>query len=251
MNAPLAHAFAHRDDEHDRPLFDALELGVRHVELDVWYLAGRLLVAHDPQDLRPGRTLDRLYLTPLVQAYRDARLAADDPTWIYVDVKTRAAPAHRAVERLAARHAAWVARPGDDARPLHLILTGRRPPYGTLHGSGGVCRYDGRLADLEAPRSVATMPTVWADWTRFTTWRGDGPMPSEDLARLRAAVRAARDEGQRLRFWATPDRPGPARDAVWRTLLDEGVDLLNSDDLEGLARFLRDRQAPTSSRSSA
>ncbi len=251
MNPPLPHAFAHRDDEHDRPLFDALALGVRHVELDVWFLFGRLLVAHDPQDLRPRRTLDRLYLTPLVEAYREGHLDRRDATWIYVDVKTRAEPAYRAVERLAARHASWIARPGEDGRPIHLILTGNRPRYPSLHARGGICRYDGRLADLAAPRSAATMPTVSADWTRFTTWRGDGPMPSDDLANLRAAVHAAHDAGQQLRFWATPDRPGPERETVWRTLLDEGVDLLNSDDLEGLARFLEARQAPRNDNSSA
>ena len=37
-----------------------------------------------------------------------------------------------------------------------------------------------------------------------------------------------------MRFWATPDDP-----AVWRELVDAGVDLLNADDLAGLERFLR------------
>lgn len=48
-----------------------------------------------------------------------------------------------------------------------------------------------------------------------------------------------------MRFWATPDTPGPERDAVWAELLAAGVDHLNTDDLAGLARFLRthDRHA--------
>jgi hypothetical protein len=256
VNPPLAQAFAHRDDEHPEPLWDALSAGFRHVEMDVWHLFGRLLVAHDPQGLRPGRTFERLYLAPLATAYETGRLAPDDPVWLYVDVKTRARSAHGATERLARRYPRWIARPGrdGDAAPIRLVLTGNRPPLDDLLADrDGACHYDGRLPDLGRPRDARWMPTVSGDWSRFSRWRGEGPMPDADLERLRAAVAATRAAGQRLRFWATPERPGPARDRVWTTLLDEGVDLLNTDDLAGLAAFLRDRQrgAPVSSSSSA
>ncbi|MCB0720220.1 MAG: hypothetical protein KDD65_17360, partial [Bacteroidetes bacterium] len=45
-----------------------------------------------------------------------------------------------------------------------------------------------------------------------------------------------------LRFWATPDSPGPVRTAVWDTLLSAGATLLNTDDLSGLADYLLDQQ---------
>jgi hypothetical protein len=41
-----------------------------------------------------------------------------------------------------------------------------------------------------------------------------------------------------VRFWGTPDDPGPARDAVWREILAVGVDLISTDDLDGLEEFL-------------
>ncbi len=256
MTPPLPQAFAHRDDEHPTPLWDALAAGFRHVEMDVWHLFGRLLVAHDPQDLRPGRTFERLYLAPLADAYENGRLAHDDPVWLYVDVKTPARGAHRAAERLAGRYERWIARPGhgNDAAPIRLVLTGNRPPLDALMASSaGACHYDGRLPDLERTPDARWMPTVSADWSRFSRWRGEGPIPDADRARLRDAVAATRAAGQRLRFWATPERPGTARERVWTTLLEEGVDLINTDDLAGLAAFLRDRQrgAPASSSSSA
>ena len=37
-------------------------------------------------------------------------------------------------------------------------------------------------------------------------------------------------------LWAIPDRP-----EAWAALLDEGVDLINTDDLAGLGKFLRER----------
>lgn len=41
-----------------------------------------------------------------------------------------------------------------------------------------------------------------------------------------------------MRFWATPDVAGPARDALWTELVAAGVDYLNTDDLPGLRAFL-------------
>jgi hypothetical protein len=252
------HAFAHRDDEHPTPLWDALSAGFRHIEMDVWHLFGRLLVAHDPPDLRPGRTWERLYLAPLVRAYEEGRLPRHETVWLYLDVKTAARPAHRRIERAARAQRRWIAAPRDPrgAAPIRLVLTGNRPPLADLaRAAEGVCHYDGRLPDLARPRDARWMPIVSADWSRFSRWRGEGAMPEEDLGRLREAVRGTRDAGQHLRFWATPDRPGAARERVWATLLDEGVTLLNSDDLSGLAAFLSDRQArtgaPVRSRSSA
>ncbi|MEE3055365.1 MAG: hypothetical protein VYB34_16660, partial [Planctomycetota bacterium] len=39
------------------------------------------------------------------------------------------------------------------------------------------------------------------------------------------------------RFWATPEDP-----AVWKTLLEAGVDLVNTDDLPGLRKFLLEQK---------
>src|ERR1044071_3148402 len=61
----LMRAHAHNDYEHPRPLFDALDQGFGNVEADIYLVNGDLLVAHDPVDLDPSRTLESLYLAPL------------------------------------------------------------------------------------------------------------------------------------------------------------------------------------------
>src|SRR5918996_24410 len=64
---PLERAHAHNDYEHERPLLDALDHGFTSVEADIYLVDGELRVGHDPEDLRPGRTLQSLYLDPLAQ----------------------------------------------------------------------------------------------------------------------------------------------------------------------------------------
>jgi len=61
-------------------------------------------------------------------------------------------------------------------------------------------------------------------------WQGVGPMRRR-ARKLHAYVAEAHANGYRVRFWATPDMPGAARDAVWNELFDAGVDHINTDDL--------------------
>jgi hypothetical protein len=60
-------------------------------------------------------------------------------------------------------------------------------------------------------------------------------MPSNERRKLDDFVQRAHARGRKLRFWAAPDRAD-----AWRTLSAAGVDLINTDDLPGLAKFLRE-----------
>src|SRR4029078_6301830 len=62
---PLPQAHAHNDYEHARPLFDALDHGFCSVEAYIWLPPDGLLIGHEKKDLKPGRTLESLYLEPL------------------------------------------------------------------------------------------------------------------------------------------------------------------------------------------
>ncbi len=66
-------------------------------------------------------------------------------------------------------------------------------------------------------------------------------MPEDERGKLHAIVATAHADGRRVRFWNTPDTPGPERDAVWQELLAANVDYINTDDLSGLSTFLLDR----------
>jgi hypothetical protein len=63
-------------------------------------------------------------------------------------------------------------------------------------------------------------------------------MPPQERQKLSDIVQKAHAKGRLVRFWGTPDWRSAAREAVWQELLSAGVDLLNSDDLNGLQEFL-------------
>src|SRR5437899_1491223 len=62
---PLTKVHAHNDYLHTHPLFDALDHGFCSVEADIHLVDGQLLVAHTRSEIKPGRSLQTLYLDPL------------------------------------------------------------------------------------------------------------------------------------------------------------------------------------------
>lgn len=88
---PLVHTHAHNDEEHERPLLDALGSGFCSIEADVHAVGDELLVGHDAEELKPGRTLQALYLEPLRQLVKEHgdRVYPNGPTAILlIDLKS-------------------------------------------------------------------------------------------------------------------------------------------------------------------
>ncbi|MFH1717617.1 MAG: glycerophosphodiester phosphodiesterase, partial [Planctomycetota bacterium] len=102
--------------------------------------------------------------------------------------------------------------------------------------------YDGRLTDLTSDAPADLICMISDNWTNHFTWNGVGEMPAEERRKLGQIVQTAHAKGRLVRFWATPDKPSTAREALWRELLAAGVDVINTDDLRGLQRFLMSRR---------
>ena len=97
--------------------------------------------------------------------------------------------------------------------------------------------YDGRLSDLGTSIDQGFVPLISDNWTKNFTWQGVGPMPEAEREKLHDIVDTAHANGQRVRFYATPEVP-VAREAVWRELLAAEADYINTDHLAELESFL-------------
>ncbi|WP_424890961.1 phosphatidylinositol-specific phospholipase C/glycerophosphodiester phosphodiesterase family protein [Streptomyces sp. XH2] len=244
---PLRRAHAHNDYEHPHPLADALAHGFGSVEADIWLVDGELLVAHDASGLDPARTLEALYLDPLQRRVRAGHgrvyRGYDLSLKLLVDIKTDGAATYRELSRRLRRYGTLFTSCADGRirrGAVTAVISGDRSARGPMAEERlRHAFYDGRLADLGAGAPASFIPLVSDNWNSVFGWQGTGPMPAPEKARLRQIVSTAHAEGRTVRFWATPDQPGPAREAVWRALFSAGVDYLNTDDLAGLEAFLR------------
>ena len=244
----LERAHAHNDYEHDRPLFDALDHNFKSVEADIWLVDGELIIAHDPEDVpqavQEGRTLRSLYLEPLqtVVTQNGGSVYRGDPDYftLLIDIKSEAASTYLALHEELEDYEGMLTRFGprgvrDGA--VTAIVSGNRPRELMQQQRVRYAAYDGRLSDLGVATDQTFVPLISDNWTRNFTWMGDGPMPSKERKKLRSIVERAHANGQRVRFWATPEL-SPQREAVWRELLAARVDYINTDNLDALEEFL-------------
>lgn len=252
----LFKAHSHNDYQHARPLLDALDHGFRSVEADLFLVDGELRVGHDRQELKAGRTLQALYLDPLRQRLTDAPPAPPQaPFLLWIDVKADGEKVYDELRRVLPRYGAMLSSVENGQlhpRAVTIVLSGAMAGGRSaqmLQAKSDAARYafvDGRLADLETPLSgpippPASLLVFFSDSYRVHFgWNGTGPMPLEERSKLRDMVAKAHARGLRFRLWATPDTP-----QAWGELLDAGVDLINTDDLTGLRRFLLKRTGET------
>lgn len=237
---PLSRAHAHNDYLHKRPLLDALAHGFTSVEADVYLVEGELLVAHTRFELKPERTLRKLYLDPLRQRAGQAggRLWPNGPPLtLLVDIKADGKNSYRALARLLAEYQDIVSVVRDgrmEAKAVTVVVSGDRAREVIAAENPRFVGIDGRLSDLDSNEPADLLPLISDNWTQHFRWRGQGAFPEDERQKLREIVRRVHDRGRRVRFWATPESQ-----PLWQELVSADVDLINSDDLAGLQRFLK------------
>jgi glycerophosphoryl diester phosphodiesterase len=238
---PLARAHAHNDYEHERPLFDALDRGFSSVEADIWLTPDGLLVAHDRRDLKPGQTLQSLYLDPLrsrVKAHGGSIYSGSPTLYLLVDVKSDAEPTYAALDKLLRQYADILTSFSAgkvEKKAVTVILSGNRAAETIAAQATRFVGIDGRPEDLDRKPPSDLYPWISANWTLLFRWRGEGPLPEPEKKRLIEYIQRAHAQNRQVRFWATPEKEN-----VWRELVNADVDFVNTDQLDRLRAFLLD-----------
>ncbi len=212
--------FAHNDYVHPRPLLEAWENGFQYVEADIFLVGGELLVAHDRKDVKPERTLAKLYLEPL------AKLDPKDRFWLMVDIKADGTAVYAALEKELAKYRSILVKwtnAGPDSGKVAVVLSGDRPMAQVAAQKERWVAIDGRPEDLEKNPPVGLVPWISASYLGFK-------QPLDDY------VKKAHGQGRKVRFWAIPDTP-----AFWKMQLEAGVDLINTDRPKQFAEWWKGR----------
>lgn len=236
---PLVQAHSHNDYMRARPLLDALDLGFCSVEADIHLVEGELLVAHDRDQCDPSKTLQKLYLDPLREQVKKngGHVYPNGPRFLLlIDIKSNAEKTYRRLHEILQDYAGMLTVFRDDATDegaVTVLISGNRPMRLVWSLTPRLAAVDGRPPDLDKDINRHKIPLISSSWESLFAWRGEGPIPPEEGARLRDMGAKTHARGQLLRFWALPVRP-----PVWPELYDAGVDLLNADNIAGLRDFL-------------
>ena len=239
--APLMHVHAHNDYVHHRPLFDALDHGFASVEADIYLVDGQLLVAHDRDKVKPDITLQSLYLNPLnVRARKfGGRIYPNgDPTfYLLIDAKSDTNETWAVLREVLANYSDLLTKfDGTKVEPraVTVVLTGNRPRELLPQESVRLAGLDGQMPDLDKPNPNGIFLWMSEDWKHFFKWNGKGRFPDDEKTQLLDIVAKAHARNMKVRFWDSPESTH-----FWRELRNDGVDLLNVDDLANAEKFLR------------
>ncbi|KAL2023860.1 hypothetical protein VTK56DRAFT_637 [Thermocarpiscus australiensis] len=250
---------SHNDYWRDVPLFSAIYHGCTGVEADVWLRNNDLLVGHDTAALQPNRTFETLYVNPLVEILTRQNPQTEfyngtmngifdtDPGQtlvLLVDLKTDGPETWPWVMKQLAplRERGWLSyydKAGFHRGPITVVGTGNTPfDQIVANSTYRDAFFDAPLDRLENSSFDATN----SYYASTSFWRAIGPVwwkggPSEEqLVKIRRHLREAHERGLKARYWELPPWPIHVRNGVWETLVEEGIDMLNVDDLDAATK---------------
>jgi hypothetical protein len=237
---PLEQGHSHNDYWRPHPLYDALQLGFKSVEADVFLIDTTLQVGHEPAALQRTKTLQSLYLDPLRQMQQAQGGFYTKPAelWLYIDFKNDGPATYARLRQTLARYRPMLSTPSHSRlNGVRVILTGGYPRAEVLADPDALVFLDGQLADL-GPASAAHICTVNGDWATYFKWNGQGPMPAAEAARLRTWNDEAQRTGQKIRFWNLSATTPAQRRAMWAALLRYPAVLVGADELAELKQTI-------------
>ena len=236
-------AHAHNDYEHERPLYDALACGFKSIEADIFAVGDSLFVAHNSEDIQPGRTLRSLYNEPLknqISSNRGSVYGNGEEIILLVDIKDDALVTYQLLDKILQEYKNEITvfeKGTKKEKAVMVVVSGNRPFDYMQSQTTRYAGYDGRFENLEEEISPVFMPVLSDNWAKLFSWNGTGEMPEVEKQKLLGIAKKAKSTGYILRFWNTPNRTSEQRLAVWNELHKAGVGLIGADNLEELQQF--------------
>ncbi|WP_461451850.1 phosphatidylinositol-specific phospholipase C/glycerophosphodiester phosphodiesterase family protein [Mucilaginibacter sp.] len=237
---PLLNGFAHNDYWHKRPLLDALDNGYTYIEADVYERDGKLIVAHILPILNRHRTLDNTYLDPLldrvINNHGSVYTGYANSVTLMIDVKSDADRTYFVLDQLLKKYSKMLSSYSNGqihVGAVTIVISGNKPVKLLSTENSRYAFVDEDLRSVKRDTLSDMYMMSSCKYSKLLNWRGVGSIPSIEKQRLCAFISAAHEHGRKVRLWASPEDTH-----VWKTLLDCGVDLINTDKLKELKNFL-------------
>lgn len=260
---PIA-CHSHNDYWRKEPLFSALKTGCIGIEADVWLVEDDLWIAHEEQDLRRGVTFTGLYVEPLVKLLEERNTYSEAHGWntrgvyesdpeqtvvLVVDVKGESHDTWPVVVAQLAplRERGWLTHYSEGEvhyRPITVVGSGNTD-FDTIVANSTYrdVFFDAPLDALEdSPYDATNSFYASVSFVEHLGYSFTGYLSNTQLEKLRRAVSEAHSRGLKARYWGSPAWALNVRDRIWRTLSDEGVDLVNVDDLQSFRDWVMTRR---------
>ncbi|KAI8937128.1 hypothetical protein NX059_006342 [Plenodomus lindquistii] len=245
---------SHNDYWRSVPLYMALAAGCVSFEADIWLADdSKLLVSHSWESTRNTRTLQSLYLDPLINIFTNRNVSTastsekrmgvfdSDPnasTVLLIDFKSNGTATWPVLlsQLQPLRDNGWLTYfNGTDIIPGALTIVGTgNAPFDLIQAASNdrFIFYDAPLLSISDNKYNTTNSFYASTNLKAAVGRvwGRG-MSGGQLDNVKEQVQTAEAKGLKSRYWDTPAWPIGLRDGVWRSLMEAGVGMLNVDAL--------------------
>ena len=231
-----AQAHSHNDYEQNIPFLRAYYQQFGSIEADIFLRNDSIFVAHDQKYITSTNTFSNLYLKPiLAQIEKNKGSIYPDKTLglqLLVDLKTPGNVTIPALVKELQPYANILAPKG----PVKIVLSGDTPPPAQFSQYPDYIFFDGRPEIQYTKAQLERVGLISQAFTHYTKWNGKGILVKQEKEALEAVIKHVHGQSKKIRFWATPDDVN-----AWKMLMNMGLDYLNTDKVEELGQYLRNR----------
>jgi alkaline phosphatase len=228
----VANAHSHNDYENKFPFETAYQEHFGSIEADIFLWNDSLIVGHTVNDIKFKRTLQHLYLDPLLHntqlnhgyPYRDTSLSLQ----LLIDIKTNAVPTINRLAEIINTYPLLI-----QSNKIHFVITGNRPNPETFFSYPSFILFDGDLKKEYSVNALSKIALFSDNLTNYTKWNGTGIIPAPEKIIIDSLIQKAHSLNKKVRFWASPDFA-----EAWHQLIQEDVDYINTDHIVELSSFL-------------
>ncbi len=233
----LPNAHSHNDYTRNNPFNQAYGLGFGSIEADLFLKDDDLYVAHDAHEITKERTFKKLYLEPILEAYKNSKTGYLFPNngqlQLLIDPKTEGAPIlEKLTEMLKPYRDLFDSK--NNPKAVKLVISGNRPKPVDFPKYDEIFTFDGNLSETYSPKDLERIGLISASFGSISKWNGLGRLTDKDLKTVKAKVDSVHKLGKKIRFWAAPDSK-----TTWYEWQKLGIDFINTDKPFELSEFLR------------
>lgn len=227
---------SHNDYMNKQPFRLAWENHFGSIEADIWAVGGELLVAHGRNEIKPGLTLDSLYLKPIVNIVRSNKgkpwKDGNSSFQLLIDLKTMVEPTLPIlVEKI--KKYPDVFDPSVNPYAVRIVITGNRPDPSEFSNFPGFIFFDGLINLVYSRQELNRIALYSENIRKFTAWSGKGEIVEKERIRLQNTIDSIHGLGKKVRFWNAPDDK-----EAWDILMKMKVDFINTDSIVKLSNYL-------------
>jgi hypothetical protein len=219
---PFIHS--HNDYDQPEPLTNALRNKTFTIEADVYLTSRGLLVAHDRKDLPTAKTLDSLYLQPIINLFNQhgGRISEDSnyAATLMIDIKDSGIAVLTELIKLLAPYPSVFDR-AINAKAVQIVISGSRSPVPGWLTYPSFILFDGRPKEIYDNATLQRVAFISDSYFNYII------IPDSTNSRIEQLAQKVHSMGKLLRVWGIPDNHDS-----WKNMRDLGVDIINTDKVE-------------------